>query len=60
MVDERAIPDGYDGEPDTALRTLSVGKMPSEREMQARAEAAAKGKVKENGIVRHPHDTWRP
>lgn len=42
------------------LKLVKVGSMPDDRELEARMRKAAEGKIKENGITRHPHDTYRP
>lgn len=42
------------------LKIVSIGKLPNDRELEARMRKAAEGKVKENGIVRRPDDKYRP
>lgn len=42
------------------LKVVKPAAMPNDRELTQRMEDAARGKIKENGIMRHPHDTYRP
>lgn len=42
------------------LKTVRIGKMPNDRELEEKMRKAAEGKVAVNGIVRHPDDKYRP
>lgn len=42
------------------LKTVRIGKLPNDRELEEKMRKAAEGKVMQNGIARRPDNTYRP
>ena len=45
---------------ENAIKTVRLGAMPNDRELEERMRKAAEGKVKINGIVRRPDVKYNP
>lgn len=64
MEDEKlSLPAASEHEVDEtflALKVVKQGEMVDEMELEKRQRKAAAGKVLVNGVMRHPHDTYRP